>query len=259
MKQTESFSEEAGAQCGLIGFFDLLGYKSIVQNNPIGELISVVKKIHETIRESLKRLNATEEALDQAIPRLENVSPINHVVFSDSILVYTAFPQSEKERHAQVALFNEFCSDVVSGLFWAGLPVRGAWAFGEYFVERTEHGIYLAGAPIVEAYELSNCIDMSACVIAPTAERVLAKMQILASSSELPVGFTHYRVPLKGNQKQEMFLLDYYARDLHYHPGRRISRQIVMQKFGDYRKHITVDVFPKINNTLEFLEAFKGD
>src|SRR5713101_1172379 len=255
MKQTGTFIEETGAQCGLVGFFDLLGYKSIVENNTIGELIFVVKKIQETIRESLRQLHVTEDCLSQALPSHENVGSIEHVVFSDSIFICTTYPETERELRIQAAKFNEFCSDLVSGLFWAGLPVRGALAFGDYFVERTEMGIFLAGAPIVEAHELSNCFDMSACVIAPSAEGVLAKMQILASSSEVQAGYTHQRVPLKGNQRQEMCLLDRYSRDLSYHPDRTISRQIVMQKFADHKKRITVEVLPKVNNTLGFLEA----
>jgi len=208
----------------------------------------------------LEKLNATEEFLGQVVPRLENVSPINLVVFSDSILACTGFAESDRERHAEVAVFNEVCSSLVSGLFWAGLPVRGAWAFGDYFVENDKltHGIYLAGAPIIEAYELSNCIEMSACVIAPSAEKVLAEMLILASPSELPIGYTRHRVPLKGRQKQEMFLLDHHRRDLHYHPDHKITRQIVMDKFGDHKKRITVEVLPKINNTLEFFEPSRS-
>ncbi len=260
MKQSENVYEENGARRGLVGFFDLLGYKSLAENNPIAELISVVRKIQETIKKSLEKLNATEESLGQVVPRLENYSPINHVVFSDSILAYTGLPESGRERHAQVAVFNEFCSSLVSGLFWAGLPVRGAWAFGDYFVEneKTTHGIYLAGAPIIEAYELSNCVDMSACVIAPSAEKVLAEMLILASPSELPIGYTRHRVPFKGRQKQEMFLLDHYRTDLHHHPDHKITRQILMEKFGDHKKRITIEVLPKINNTLEFFEPSRS-
>jgi hypothetical protein len=260
MKQPESVYEENGARRGLVGFFDLLGYKSIAENNTIAELISVVRTIQKTIKESLEKLNATEEFLDQVLPPLENYSPINHVVFSDSILAYTGLSESDRERHAQAAVFNEFCSSLMSRLFWAGLPVRGAWAFGDYFVEneKATHGIYLAGAPIIEAYELSNCVDMSACVIAPSAEKVLAEMLILASPSELPIGYTRHRVPLKGGQKQEMFLLDHYRADLHYHPNHNITRQILMEKFGDHKKRITIEVLPKINNTLEFLEPSKS-
>jgi hypothetical protein len=259
MKQSESVYKENGARRGLVGFFDLLGYKSIIENNPIGEVISVVKILQETIRESLKKLNATEEFLPKVHPRLQNVSPTNHIVFSDSILVYAGFPELETEQRLQVGIFNGFCCGLISGLFWAGLPVRGAWAFGDYFVERTEHGIYLAGAPIIEAYEFSNCVNMSACVIAPSAERVLAEILILASPSQPPIGYTRHRVPLKGNQKQELFLLDHYRTDLHYHPDHKITRQILMEKFGDHKKRITPEVLPKINNTLEFLEARKGD
>lgn len=260
MKQTVSLSQENGARRGLVGFFDLLGYKSLADNNQITELISIIRKIQEAIRKSLEKLNDTEEFLDQALPKLDNYNSINHVVFSDSILAYTGLPESDRERHAQVAVFNEFCSSLVSGLFWAGLPVRGAWAFGDYFVENDKmtHGIYVAGAPIIEAYELANCIDLSACVIAQSAEKVLAGMLILESPSEPPIGYARHRVPLKGKQNQEMFLLDHYRTGLRYHPDRKITRQILIDKFGEHKKAITENVLPKINNTLEFFEHGGG-
>lgn len=248
---------EFGARRGLVGFLDLLGYKSVAESNSIGELVAIIRRIQETIRQSLEKRNATEQFLPSVVPRLETVSAINHVVFSDSVVVYTELPEPDRERHLQVAMFNEFCCGLVSGLFWAGLPVRGAWAFGDFFVEydKTTHGVYLAGAPIIEAFEMSNCIDLSACVIAPSAEKVLADMKILESSSEPTIGYTRHRVPLKGNQKQEMFLLDHHRNDLHYHPDHKITRQILMQKFGDHNKRITPEVLAKINNTFTFLES----
>jgi len=172
-------------------------------------------------------------------------------------LVYTSFPESHGERHAQIAIFQEFCAALMSGLFWIGLPTRGAWAFGDYYVKKTEKGIYVAGMPIVEAFEFSNCLDVAACVVAPSAEKVLTELKILDSPSNL-LGFIHFPVPIKSNQKaqrQKLFVLKHYAMDLHYNPKRIISRQILMEKFSEHNKHIGVEALSKANNTLEFLQA----
>jgi hypothetical protein len=242
------------ARRGLIGFFDLLGYKSIMENNNISEAILIVKKIQQTIEEQHKKLIATERFLGQAI--------CDYVVFSDSILVYTTFPESEEKRHRQIAGFAEFCAGLINDLFWAGLPARGAWAFGAFYVDLQPGKICLAGMPIVEAYQLSDRVDMIGCVFAPSAVKVLTKMGIIDPTSELPIGFIQYPVPLKdrrnkGTQKQQLFMLNHCGFWRHYHPEREISREAVMERFAAHKKRVGDEVLSKVDNTLEFFEASK--
>lgn len=248
MSEPQKILEENQSKLGFVGYFDLLGYRNI---NPTSEIISVVKTIQKIIESAYARVTATQ--------KIAGMKFCECVVYADSILVYNTFPENKSEQHHQVSIFQEFCADVVSELFWAGLPVRGAWAFGLYYVEKTENGIYIAGSPIVEAYEFSNCVDMSGCVIAPSAEKILAELQILKGSPDELRGFIQYFVPCKGNRNQKMFLLNHYRIDLHYHPDRIISRKNVMEQFASHNKSIGVEVLPKANNTLEFLEACKPD
>jgi len=238
-------SANADAQCGLIGFFDVLGYKSIIENNPIGEVISIVHTIQKTVDEHQKYLD-------------EWADYCGHVLFSDSILVYAPFSEPRNE-HKNTGLIAEFCAGLLNDLFWAGLPTRGAWAFGDFYIDLQPGKICLAGMPIIEAYELCNCIDLAGCVVAPSAETVLVGKQILDSSSEQPLGFIKYLVPLKGQQKQKLFMLNHYTFDRHNNRHPEISRQTVFEKFGAHNKRISVGVLSKANNTLEFLEASKGD
>jgi hypothetical protein len=112
--------------------------------------------------------------------------------------------------------------------------------------------------PIVEAYELSNCVDLAGCVVAPSAETVLAGKQILDTTTDRPLSFIKYRVPLKGHQKQELFMLDHYAFDRHNKRHPEITRQTVVEKFVAHNKRISVDVLSKVNNTMEFLAASKA-
>ena len=46
---TRSFSGERSRPTWLNCFFDVLGYKSIIKNNPISEVISIVKEIQDTL------------------------------------------------------------------------------------------------------------------------------------------------------------------------------------------------------------------
>ena len=248
MSEQQISSEENQSKLGFIGHFDLLGYRSI---NPTSEIISVVKIIQKIIESEYARVITTQN--------LVGMKFCECVVYADSILIYNTFPENKSEQHHQVAIFQEFCSAVVSELFWAGLPVRGAWAFGQYYVEKTENGIYIAGSPIVEAFEFSNCVDMAGCVIAPSAEKKLAEMLILKGPPSEFLGYIQYFVPCKGNRNQKMILLNHYCMDLHYHPDRIISRQVVMEKFAEHNKRIGIEVLPKVNNTLDFFETCKPD
>jgi len=83
------------AQCGLIGFFDVLGYKSLIENNQIGKVMSVVKKIQATLDEHQKYLTEWAEGC-------------GHVMFSDSILVYAPFsgPETEHKNTGLQELLN---------------------------------------------------------------------------------------------------------------------------------------------------------
>jgi hypothetical protein len=225
-------------QEGLVGFFDILGYKSLIENNSIHEMVIIVKTIQEIVDSHQKILE-------------EWASECGHVMFSDSILVYAPLSDPQTE-HKNSGLVAEFCAGILNDLFWGGLPVRGAWAFGEFYVELKPGKICLAGMPIVEAYECTNALDLAGCVVTRSAEKVLIEKQILDSSSERPLGFMKYLVPLKSGRK-ELFMLDHYAFDRHNHRHPRISRQTVLEKFGAHKKTLNASVLTKVNNTLEFL------
>ena len=165
-----------------------------------------------------------------------------HVIFSDTILIY-----SNTTSDPSALLFTLFCKSLVNGLFGAGYPVRGALASGEFYVEIEPASICLAGAPIVEAYELTNCLDFAGCVVAPSAERFL----------NVKSCYFQYEVPLnKGHGKQKMFVLNPIADE---EESQGISRQLVLDRFGSHNKRISVDVLPKFNNTIAFLEECKRE
>jgi hypothetical protein len=229
-------------QRGLIGWFDILGYKSIIENNQIEGAVFVVRKIQAIIERADKRCRENGFGIAGTI--------CGYVLFSDTIVLYCP-----GEGHMHTAFFTEFSADLVSELFWAGLPVRGAWAFGAFHIHAKPGSISLAGPPIIEACKLAERLDLAACAIAPSAEAVLTAKGILDQKSDHLLGFVRQAVPLKGQQRRELFMLNHYAIDLHYNPTRTITRQAVEEQFAAHKKPIGVEVLPKVNNTLEFLRA----
>jgi hypothetical protein len=232
MSEPANPSDPGGSQTGFIGFFDLLGYKEFIRNNQVKEVAQKVRDILRVCR--------TSKILNERMEHLFGDHFCEHVIFSDTILIY-----SNATSDPSALLFTSFCTSLVNGLFRAGYPVRGALASGEFYVEVEQASICLAGAPIVEAYELTDCLDIAGCVVAPSAERLL----------NLKWPYFQYEVPLnKGRGKQRMFVLNAIA-DEEECVG--ISRQVVFDRFGAHNKRIGVDVLPKINNTIAFLEACK--
>jgi hypothetical protein len=233
MSESANAHQHGGSQTGFIGFFDLLGYKEFIRNNQLKEVAQKVRDILRVCR--------TSKILNEGIEHLFGNHFCEHVIFSDTILIY-----SNTTSDPSATLFTSFCTSLVNGLFRAGYPVRGALASGEFYVEVKQASICLAGAPIVEAYELADCLDFAGCVVAPSAERFLALKSL----------YFQYEVPIKGCGKQRMFILNAISDE---EESRGISRQIVLDMFGAHNKRIGVDVLPKINNTIAFLEACKRE
>lgn len=108
----------------MIGWFDVLGYKSLIENNQIEDVIKIVQQMHNAVEEAQKRLRESESCAGQEC--------CDCVVFSDTVLIYS--PLSKGTEHLSTAFLAEFSADLLNNLFWAGLPIRGAWGFVKDFV-----------------------------------------------------------------------------------------------------------------------------
>lgn len=236
MNESEIAPEGLDTQHGLVGFFDVLGYRKLNENSQIKEAVLVIRGILESTRRSQKANDFVGTLVDQTF--------CEHVVFSDSILVYSSFNKS-RDQATSAGMFASYCSGLITELFWAGLPVRGALALGDYFVENHMGSVCLAGRPIIEAYKLADCVDLAACVVAPSAEPMFTSGP----------GFFEYPVPLKG-RKEKMIMLNHYASSW---AERELSREVMMKMFGAHNKHVDIEVLSKVNNTLEFLRECRSN
>jgi len=221
-------NQPQNASNGFVAFFDILGFKSLLRANTIKKSLAI-------INESFKKGLAETEELHS------EVTGIKTFVISDSILV--ALPM-ERERgptnEAYAYLFCSFCGFLMRNLFYAGLPVRGAIAFGEFYVCNEANKIIFAGQPIVDTYELANAMDISACAIVPTSEsKVLNQM---TSDS-----FKVHATPRKALPKSELYLLKYGVK------GHPFSRERIIEMFSAHGKNLDQSSLSKVNNTIDFL------
>jgi len=139
---------------GIVFFADVLGYQDLISNNRIEEAATVINDL---------LLGIPQQVTDEFLTRFPaNADPPLHPivrqaewrVVSDSILFTLAFPEKgETWPHwiSGLALITAFTGSMMKH----GLPIRGAVAFGTYFVTKMS----FAGIPFVQAYKTSQDLD----------------------------------------------------------------------------------------------------
>ena len=238
LSQVKEPVEQIQPSHGLIAFFDVLGYKTIVENNEVGEVASIIRET----------LIGKPQHLEQQLDLMRHVSSAlvpEHLVFADTILVHFAIEDSEF-RSLATEFFTSFCREIMARLFTNGLPLRGAIAVGDYFIQ--DH--CFAGKPIMEAYELSNNLHLAGCALASSA-----RAPFLTNKGSAAM-FFEYPAPLKRCSKKEL------RKDcamLNFRPAFNggdlaDTRSFVQKQFGAHKKPIGTDVQEKIDNTLAFFE-----
>lgn len=218
--------------CGLVAFFDVLGFKSLLENNKVGQAISIIREV----------LVGVPKELELTLKPLGIVNPAfvpKHLVFSDSILIYAPVETSEP---LVTCFFVSFCREILARLFDNGLPLRGAIAVGEYYVE----DYCFAGKPIVEAHELGDLLQLSGCALAANARK-----HILGDKESAEI-FFEYPAPLKGGEKEDLFMLNF--RPSFSREALADTRSFVEHQFSAHKKPKGDGVDEKIHNTVAFLE-----
>jgi hypothetical protein len=122
---------ESERRVGFVAFVDVLGFRAIAADG--NRLVEYGAKV--------------ETSLDD--------SRIQSVVFSDSMIITKEGTDAESLR-----VLCEVCSRLMFNLIRACIPVRGAIAAGPFFRQILETGsgklgrsVFLAGSPIIEAYD----------------------------------------------------------------------------------------------------------
>ncbi len=155
---------------GLVGFFDILGYQNLLEQNEPEVIAEEVLPILIGLKNSIKANIYDVMKLAKASERKKIIEPIvesmEWLVFSDTILLTLAFNENDVSlNHYYWFVFLLASIEIQTQLFNAGLPARGAIDYGKFFVQE---GCF-AGRCIVKAYKLSSTIEMAACVLSHEA------------------------------------------------------------------------------------------
>jgi hypothetical protein len=242
---------------GLVAFFDILGYKNIIDNNKIetvaalisNKLLKIPNRLQELTLETFSPLD-----LDEYVLRRELAKFTSPVLLSDSFLFTVPFGKNEDSdiKGTRWLVFLIVCRHLTMWMFQNGLPVRGAIGYGPYFVKKT----CFAGKPIVEAYRLTNSLDLSGCTLTPSAcdqvKKLLAGGTFKAACESINSLLVEYLTPLKDSEQKRLLMIDFSIPNY----STTNIRQIVVESFHGHNKDIPKSAQAKIQNTEMMLRFF---
>jgi len=249
-----------------IAFFDILGFKDLVNNNSHEDLKKLYFKDFDfSISASLCDVKAS------IIGPIERA--INSFTISDSIIFWT----NNDSLESFFVLFTAASTLMISSLVM-GLPLRGSITAGELSMT---HGFYdynkssikssLIGKPIVNAYELEKQQNWSGCVIDDKCIKLyLEAIKKRKLTEEDPYGISNllnsdlivkYNVPFKNNKSKNSKYLTKYV--INWTKGgifQHYSASELERKFSEHNKNIERDdVKEKIKNTVDFYNKMKNE
>lgn len=236
---------------GIIGFFDILGYQNLLENNSAIEsaieVIQIIKTLPKDVNTSFN-----DSEFNQFHKKIAN--DIKHIVFSDTIILALEYPLDEKDEifdaiHLSASnIMLLACSSLKSKLFANGLPSRGVIHEGEFLID--EH--CLAGVPIVKAYKLCQELNLSGLVCTDTFSDKYKK--ILKTDSIAESLLFDYLTPLKKNEER-MFNVNW----MKYSPNINDIDidDFVYGAFSFYEKDCPNAVNEKMFNTTKSIRKMK--
>jgi len=238
---------------GIIGLFDILGYENFLENNSEEKLDRAAIRVIEFIAEAdtivKKQLIGTVKGNIKLATRL--LGEVESIAFSDTILMTSAYANDADEKAKQVK-WNNFIFLAIAFsryMFDYGLPVRGVISFGQFLVKKN----CFAGKPIVEAFQLSRDMDVSATVLTHEARRECQSIYKFNFWQAV-----EYLVPRKSGIKEKLMTLNIasFPRE-YFKPWHGDLSQIVAESFWAHNKDISPNEFSKLRNTEMFLRYLK--
>lgn len=230
-------------QHGMVAFFDILGYKSLIEQNDVEYLYTSILEQLPRIKELTKI--RIQELLDRVPPRERVMDPISvynrieYILFADTLIL--TLEDQEKTGIADAFQWLTFivaCISIEDRYFRYGLPLRGGIGYGKYIVKDKLY----TGKCILDSYLLSERLDIALCAFTGDAEQRIDSLE--GSYSNFFKGFIHkYEVPLKKSKRSIMTVLstykcdDYIGTDVH-------------KSFGGHNKEISDNGERKAQNTI---------
>jgi hypothetical protein len=230
-----------------VAFFDILGFKNIVDNNSHDDLLEIYND----------SLPASLELMDKYFPIIySHVTPsaeqsaisIKAFLISDSLILI----QNEFTERGLTYIIAQ--SQILLGCcLFDGIPLRGAISYGEVSVQSTKWGNIIVGKGLTNAYLLESQQDWSGGIVdkkcfdsfVTNSSNLLTK-RLLAVQKPVPL-ICNYDVPFKNGSFENHFVLDWTN-----FPSIK-SQTDILAAFTKHNKRVDADsIRRKIDSTLKF-------
>jgi len=211
-------------------------------NNAVVNVLEIINEI-EDIDLSQYKIYDYEKEKANSIDHL-----VKRLIFSDTIILSldlsSDLVKNKKIREDTLwHIFIKSCGKLYWHMFSKGFPLRGAISFGKYIIQ----GNSFVGLPIIEAYKLSNKLDLSACVLTGDVAQKISGCKY-EMREDYPI---EYLVPTKEGDKR-LFVLNSnpcnHDKDI---------REQVLFSFWKHNKDIPISVRSKVDNTVQWLNYLR--
>lgn len=231
-----------------VAFFDILGFKNMVEKNSHEELMVIY---NDSLYESLDFAEkATNMVFTMITPpdELESLK-IKMYVISDSII----FIQDVITQRGLLYIIS-YCRSLIGSAMADGIPIRGGLSFGPITVEN-KRGTTVVGLGLTKAYNLESkqqwaggIVDKECFDIVPKENTDL--INHLINNKKNPI-ITKYNVPLKDGTSKEELVMDWTIYEMIKNENN------IREAFSMHNKEINEDVQIKIENTVKFYNEVK--
>lgn len=217
-----TIKKASARQAGIVTFLDVLGWKGVYDRQ--ADAIESLKRLVDGVKKDAERKRG----------RING--DVNVQSISDTIAIFTAC--SEKEISQAIEIHGELCQRLIPDSIRAGLPMRGATAYGNFEISDN----IFVGKAVDEAaswHEQGNWIGVN---LTPSAEFVFSKRDTRSA-------WASYPAPIKIPMKWEPHCVNWLKEWTDFES----EKKSVRERFLDMGP-IVPEVAPKFINTLVFID-----
>lgn len=236
---------------GLVGFFDILGYQSFLENNSASDSALEVLRIINDVPQQAKKLVQSAIGTEQYLLEIGNA--LEHIVFSDTIVFTLPYPEKADDNWIYSAQgYISFCSSALaSKMFENGLPIRGVLHEGEFITQKH----CLAGKAIVEAYQLCGKLNFAGLVLTSNLGDKIIASQLKGSINNDSDFLFSYLAPMKDDSEEKLVHINWlkHLDDEHISQFEKEAENYVMNSFWAHQKDCSRLVDQKVHNTVKVM------
>jgi hypothetical protein len=229
---------------GITGFIDILGYQNFIAKNRVSAAVDIISSSLFNLKE-----NVISEINDENKGKISSAVTFDllHIqTLSDSIIIH--YPLDELSGFDLLIMWSavlNFVRRLHQRLWNEGFPSRGAIDYGEYFFEQG----FMVGKPFMEAYQLSQRLELAAVALTPNAALLFQRIIEDEIGPDTYSNARNYLTPVRGGQ-ESLYMLSPNTEEL-IEAAKTDLAQWVYQKFSAHDKDVGLEVDAKIANTVK--------